>query len=147
MLKLESCIVKLMIMNKKKSASKKLGKKKINFRLKDWGISRQRYWGCPIPIAYDNENNIVKIPEKMLPIELPENIDLNLKGNPLDHQKKWTEIKINNKWTLFEYEYKRNELFYEFDNYFLNQTKNLIEVFIEDMVGNKTQKSFTFYRN
>ena len=77
--------------------NKKIGKKKINFRLKDWGISRQRYWGCPIPIAYDNENNIVKIPEKMLPIELPENIDLNLKGNPLDHQKKWTEIKINNK--------------------------------------------------
>jgi len=57
------------------------------------------------------------------------------------------KIKINNKWTLFEYEYKRNELFYEFDSYFLNQTKNLIEVFIEDMVGNKTQKSFTFYRN
>ena len=57
------------------------------------------------------------------------------------------KVKINNKWTLFEYEYKRNELFYEFDSYFLNQTKNLIEVFIEDMVGNKTQKSFTFYRN
>ena len=42
---------------------KKLGKRKINFRLKDWGISRQRYWGCPIPIAYDENSNIVKIPE------------------------------------------------------------------------------------
>ncbi len=72
-----------------------LGKKKINFRLKDWGISRQRYWGCPIPIAYDKNGNIVKVPRKMLPIKLPEKINLNTKGNPLDHQKKWREIKIN----------------------------------------------------
>ena len=73
----------------------KLGKKQINFRLKDWGISRQRYWGCPIPIAYDKKGNIVKVPKKMLPIKLPEKISLNTKGNPLDHQKKWREIKIN----------------------------------------------------
>jgi len=73
----------------------KLGKKKINFRLKDWGISRQRYWGCPIPIAYNKEGNIVKIPKEMLPIKLPEKINLNTKGNPLDHQKKWKEIIIN----------------------------------------------------
>ena len=57
------------------------------------------------------------------------------------------KVKINSKWTLFEYEYKKNELFYEFDSYFLNQTKNLIEVFIEDLAGNKTQKNFTFFRN
>jgi len=57
------------------------------------------------------------------------------------------KVKINSKWTLFEYEYKKNELFYEFDSYFLNQTKNLIEVFIEDLAGNKTQKYFTFFRN
>ena len=49
---------------------KKLGKKKINFRLKDWGISRQRYWGCPIPIAYDENNQILKIPEKQLTSEI-----------------------------------------------------------------------------
>ena len=77
--------------------NKKLGKKKINFRLKDWGISRQRYWGCPIPIAYDDQNNIIKVPEKMLPVTLPEKINLNTKGNPLDHQKEWVEIKINDK--------------------------------------------------
>ncbi len=74
---------------------KKLGKKKINFRLKDWGISRQRYWGCPIPIAYDKNGNIVKIPKDKLPIKLPEKINLNTQGNPLDHQKKWKEIQIN----------------------------------------------------
>ena len=77
--------------------NKKLGSKKINFRLKDWGISRQRYWGCPIPIAYDENDNIVKIPESMLPIKLPENINLNTKGNPLNHQEDWRKIKIDGK--------------------------------------------------
>ena len=76
---------------------KKLGKKKINYRLKDWGISRQRYWGCPIPIAYDNDNNVIKIPEKDLPVKLPEEIDLNTNGNPLDGQKKWQEVVISGK--------------------------------------------------
>jgi len=76
---------------------KKLGKKKINFRLKDWGVSRQRYWGCPIPIAYDENNNILKVPVDRLPVELPKNIDLNTKGNPLDHQESWKNITINGK--------------------------------------------------
>ena len=57
------------------------------------------------------------------------------------------QVKINNKWTLFEYEYKRSELFYKFDSYFLNKKNNLIEVLIEDLAGNKTQKNFTFFRN
>ena len=74
---------------------KKIGYKKINFRLKDWGVSRQRYWGCPIPIAYNKNNEIVKIPEKFLPIKLPENIKLNTKGNPLDHQVEWKKIIID----------------------------------------------------
>ena len=76
---------------------KNLGKKKTNFRLKDWGISRQRYWGCPIPIAYDENNNVVKIPEEVLPVKLPENIDLNTNGNPLDAQEEWKEVEINGK--------------------------------------------------
>ncbi len=74
---------------------KKIGKKKINFRLKDWGVSRQRYWGCPIPIAYNKKNEIIKIPKENLPIKLPEKINLNTKGNPLDHQVKWKKININ----------------------------------------------------
>tara|TARA_A100000164_G_scaffold124635_1_gene110543 strand:- start:2306 stop:4858 length:2553 start_codon:yes stop_codon:yes gene_type:complete len=74
---------------------KNLGAKKINFRLKDWGISRQRYWGCPIPIAYDKSNSIVKVPDSLLPIKLPENINLNTKGNPLDHQEEWKKVEIN----------------------------------------------------
>ena len=76
---------------------KKIGSKKINFRLKDWGISRQRYWGCPIPIAYNKNNEVVKIPKEKLPITLPENINLNTTGNPLDHQKDWKKILIDGK--------------------------------------------------
>ena len=76
---------------------KKLGKKQINYRLKDWGVSRQRYWGCPIPVAYDDAGKVHPIPKSMLPVKLPENIDLKVKGNPLDRQNKWKEIEIDGK--------------------------------------------------
>ena len=76
---------------------KKIGKKQINFRLKDWGVSRQRYWGCPIPILYDEKGDIQPVPDDMLPVKLPENIDLKVKGNPLDSQKSWKEVEINGK--------------------------------------------------
>ena len=75
----------------------KIGIRKINFRLKDWGVSRQRYWGCPIPIAYDEEGEIVTIPKNDLPVKLPSNINLSTKGNPLDSNKEWKNIKINGK--------------------------------------------------
>jgi len=74
---------------------KKIGKKKINFRLKDWGVSRQRYWGCPIPIAYKKNNEIVKVPSENLPIKLPEKINLNTNGNPLEHEINWKKIIID----------------------------------------------------
>ena len=76
---------------------RKLGKKQINYRLKDWGVSRQRYWGCPIPMAYDKEGNVYPVPRSMLPVKLPQNIDLNVKGNPLDSQKEWKKITIDGK--------------------------------------------------
>ena len=81
---------------------KKIGKKKVNFRLKDWGVSRQRYWGCPIPMAYNQKGEIIKVPLDQLPIKLPENINLNVNGNPLDHQDTWKRIKINGEECLLE---------------------------------------------
>jgi leucyl-tRNA synthetase len=74
-----------------------IGKKQTNFRLKDWGISRQRYWGCPIPIAYDKEGNPIKIPKTLLPIKLPEINKFNSSGNPLNEMDDWKKITINGK--------------------------------------------------
>ncbi len=67
----------------------KLGKRKILFRLKDWGVSRQRYWGCPIPMIYLEDGTVVPVEKSELPICLPNDIDLNSKGNPLDNHPKW----------------------------------------------------------
>ena len=62
-----------------------IGKQTINYRLRDWGISRQRYWGCPIPIMYREDGKVIEVPEDQLPLKLPEDIDLSVAGNPLDH--------------------------------------------------------------
>jgi leucyl-tRNA synthetase len=74
-----------------------IGQKKINYRLKDWGISRQRYWGCPIPIVYDENNNPIKVPKDMLPVQLPKIDQLSSVGNPLDEMSEWKNITIDGK--------------------------------------------------
>jgi len=74
---------------------KKFGEKKITFRLKDWGVSRQRYWGCPIPIVYNKKGEAIPVDKKDLPILLPENVDLNTKGNPLDKHPTWKFTKLS----------------------------------------------------
>ena len=55
-----------------------IGEQKINYRLRDWGISRQRYWGCPIPIMYREDGEVIEVPEDELPIKLPEDVDLSI---------------------------------------------------------------------
>ena len=73
----------------KKIEEKKIGKKKTLFRLKDWGISRQRYWGCPIPMIYLEDGSVVPVEKSELPITLPDDADLNAQGNPLDKHPSW----------------------------------------------------------
>jgi leucyl-tRNA synthetase len=63
--------------------------KKINYRLRDWGVSRQRYWGCPIPILYLEDGTIVPVPEEDLPVQLPEDVEFNGLGNPLAQHPTW----------------------------------------------------------
>ena len=81
------------IINKIKE--KKIGSSKIIYRLKDWGISRQRYWGCPIPIIYREDGKILLIPEKDLPVELPKDIDFSKPGNPLENHPTWKYTKCS----------------------------------------------------
>ncbi|MBT88911.1 MAG: leucine--tRNA ligase [Spirochaetales bacterium] len=73
--------------------NKELGKEAVKYKLRDWGISRQRYWGCPIPIMYLDDGTIVPVPEDDLPIELPDDIDWKQSGNPLDNHPTWKYTK------------------------------------------------------
>jgi len=76
-------------------SEKKIGNKKITFRLKDWGVSRQRYWGCPIPIIYDKKGKAFPVNKKNLPVLLPEDVDLNVSGNPLEKHSVWKYTKTD----------------------------------------------------
>ncbi len=69
-----------------------LGKKQVNFRLRDWGISRQRYWGCPIPIVLCDDCGTVPVPREQLPVTLPDDISFEKPGNPLDHHASWKHV-------------------------------------------------------
>ncbi len=70
-------------------SNKNLGEKKTLFRLKDWGVSRQRYWGCPIPMIYLEDGSVVPVEKSELPILLPNDVDLKAKGNPLENHPTW----------------------------------------------------------
>jgi len=73
--------------------NKKLGKKTINYKIRDWLISRQRYWGTPIPVIYCKKCGIVPVPEKDLPVLLPEKVDFKAKINPLLSSKDFVNVK------------------------------------------------------
>lgn len=68
------------------------GERKVNFRLRDWGISRQRYWGCPIPVIHCEVCGVVPVPKKDLPVRLPDDVSFDQPGNPLDRHAKWRHV-------------------------------------------------------
>ncbi len=72
--------------------SLKQGKPQITYKLRDWGVSRQRYWGCPIPIIYCSSCGTVPVPEEQLPVKLPEDVDFEQPGNPLDLHPTWKYV-------------------------------------------------------
>ena len=71
---------------------KGIGNKKINYRLRDWGLSRQRFWGCPIPVMYREDGEIIPVPKKDLPVKLPNIKELSGSGNVLDKIDKWRNV-------------------------------------------------------
>jgi len=73
---------------------KTIGQAKVNYRLRDWGVSRQRYWGTPIPIIYCDKDGTVPVPEKDLPIRLPENVEFKgTGGSPLAQDPNFVKVK------------------------------------------------------
>lgn len=69
-----------------------VGKRKIQYRLRDWGVSRQRYWGCPIPVIHCVDCGVVPVPKEHLPVTLPEDVKFEGRGNPLDHHPTWKHV-------------------------------------------------------
>ena len=68
------------------------GTRTVTYRLRDWGVSRQRYWGCPIPIVHCGDCGAVKVPARDLPVTLPEDVRLDQPGNPLDRHPTWKHV-------------------------------------------------------
>jgi leucyl-tRNA synthetase len=69
-----------------------VGERQVNFRLRDWGISRQRYWGCPIPVIHCPKCDVVPVPDDQLPVVLPEDATFDKPGNALDHHPTWRHV-------------------------------------------------------
>ncbi|MES2677626.1 MAG: leucine--tRNA ligase [Pseudomonadota bacterium] len=69
--------------------AKNIGKRQINYRLRDWGVSRQRYWGCPIPVLYLEDGSVVAVPQEDLPVQLPDDVEFKGNGNPLANHPTW----------------------------------------------------------
>ncbi|TAZ21543.1 leucine--tRNA ligase [Rhizobium ruizarguesonis] len=72
------------------------GERKVNFRLRDWGISRQRYWGCPIPVIHCDDCGVVPVPKEDLPVKLPDDVAFDQPGNPLDRHPTWRHVSCPN---------------------------------------------------
>ncbi len=102
---------------------KKLGRNVVNYKLRDWGFSRQRYWGTPIPIIHCEKCGLVPVPEKDLPVVLPENVKFG-KGNPLTTNEKWIKVKCPKCGGAGKRETETMDTFFDSSWYFLRYVDN-----------------------
>jgi leucyl-tRNA synthetase len=79
-------------LEKETRGNRPVAQRQVQFRLRDWGISRQRYWGCPIPVIHCEKCGVVAEKDENLPVELPEDIEFDRPGNPLDRHTKWKSV-------------------------------------------------------
>jgi leucyl-tRNA synthetase len=104
---------------------RKIGQRKINYRLRDWGVSRQRYWGSPIPMLYLEDGSCVPVPEEDLPVQLPNDVEFTGEGNPLSAHKTWKHTTFKGQKAIRETD--TFDTFFESSWYFLryaSQPKN-----------------------
>ena len=94
------------------------GEGAIQYRLRDWGVSRQRYWGCPIPVIHCPDCGIVPVPESDLPVELPDDVDLSGPGNPLARHPTWPQVDCPRCGTAARRETDTFDTFFESSWYF-----------------------------
>ena len=80
-------------LEKSTAGNRAVAQRQVNYRLRDWGISRQRYWGCPIPIIHCDTCGVVPVPASDLPVVLPDDINFDKPGNPLDRHPTWKNVK------------------------------------------------------
>jgi leucyl-tRNA synthetase len=80
-------------LEKETRGNRPVGQRQVNYRLRDWGISRQRYWGCPIPVIHCDKCGVVPVPASDLPVTLPDDVSFDKPGNPLDHHPTWKHVK------------------------------------------------------
>ena len=96
-----------------------VGKRKITYKLRDWGISRQRYWGCPIPVIYCESCGVVPVPKEQLPVELPQDVKIAAWENPLKMHQTWKHCKCPQCGSDAERETDTFDTFFESSWYFL----------------------------
>ncbi len=109
--------------------------KKINYRLRDWGVSRQRYWGCPIPMLYLEDGSVVAVPEEELPVTLPEDVEFTGNGNPLANHPTWKYTTYQGKRAIRETD--SFDTFFESSWYFLRYISSPDNIAFDSEVVNK----------